>query len=162
MPRQTSIEPVPHSWNIAHWPKSVYPNSPARVRYLIRANKGALMHEGALARVGRELIVQLIVRDAGRKGGRYRAAGDDAAGTFQRTSVSAIGDAGVKSYDDQGRGLDPIIRLSIFLKPFGELIGTICLAAVAFFLGLYGISCRRLSSVFASFICGLAVAWAIS
>lgn len=48
---------VPHSWDIEHWPDHVYPGSPSRGRYVIRAHKDDLIREGALARVGRELIV---------------------------------------------------------------------------------------------------------
>jgi hypothetical protein len=48
---------VPHSWDLAHWPASIYPHTEPRARYLIRANRDALMAEGALTRVGRELVV---------------------------------------------------------------------------------------------------------
>lgn len=48
---------LPHSWAISEWPESIYPNSGKRARYLIRANKDDLAREGALVRVGRELVV---------------------------------------------------------------------------------------------------------
>jgi len=48
---------VPHSWDIEHWPDHVYPGSPSRARYLIRSHKDDLIRAGALARVGRELVI---------------------------------------------------------------------------------------------------------
>ncbi|MCH7507578.1 MAG: hypothetical protein IID60_09780 [Proteobacteria bacterium] len=47
----------PHSWSIKRWPAHVYPNSPDKARYLVRANKDSLILEGALVRVGRELVI---------------------------------------------------------------------------------------------------------
>lgn len=52
-----SAAQAPHSWDLEHWPTSVYPHSENRARYLIRSQKDALVAAGALARVGRELIV---------------------------------------------------------------------------------------------------------
>lgn len=48
---------VPHSWGIDSWPPDVWPHTPERGRYLVRSNKSDLMHAGALARVGRELVI---------------------------------------------------------------------------------------------------------
>lgn len=48
---------VPHSWSVELWPPTVWPGSPSRGRYVTRAFRDALIAEGALARVGRELIV---------------------------------------------------------------------------------------------------------
>jgi hypothetical protein len=45
------------SWNTADWPRQVYPNDPERARYIVRANKDSLIAAGAIARVGRELII---------------------------------------------------------------------------------------------------------
>ncbi len=49
--------PIPHSWSINDWPQGVHPGNSARGRYLIRTNKCDLLAAGALARVGRELVV---------------------------------------------------------------------------------------------------------
>lgn len=48
---------LPHSWSIRSWPEAVYPHSPGRARYLVRANADELSRAGALARVGRELVI---------------------------------------------------------------------------------------------------------
>jgi hypothetical protein len=48
---------IPHSWSINTWPADVYPHDPARARYLVRANRDNLLMAGALARVGRELVI---------------------------------------------------------------------------------------------------------
>ncbi len=45
------------SWTIADWPAHIYPNSCSRAAYVVRANRDSLIQAGALARVGRELIV---------------------------------------------------------------------------------------------------------
>jgi hypothetical protein len=54
---RSSPAAVPHSWSIADWPLSVYPNDSRRGRYLVREHKGDLLASGALSRVGRELVV---------------------------------------------------------------------------------------------------------
>ena len=51
------VPAVPHSWSIADWPSSVYPNDPKRGRYLVREHKAELLASGALVRVGRELVI---------------------------------------------------------------------------------------------------------
>ena len=48
---------LPHSWPINSWPADIYPNDPRKARYLVRANKNDLLQHGALARVGRQLVV---------------------------------------------------------------------------------------------------------
>lgn len=52
-----STAEVPHSWDLDGWPASVFPGSTSRGRYIVRTHKDDLMREGALARVGRELVV---------------------------------------------------------------------------------------------------------
>lgn len=47
---------LPHSWPISDWPADVYPNTPKKARYLARSHKDELHREGALVRVGRELV----------------------------------------------------------------------------------------------------------
>ena len=48
---------IPHSWCLTDWPVDVYPHQPSRARYLVRAHKQELLAQGALCRVGRELVV---------------------------------------------------------------------------------------------------------
>lgn len=48
---------VPHSWSVNDWPEHVYPNTAHRARYLVRAHRDELMRAGALARVGRQLVI---------------------------------------------------------------------------------------------------------
>jgi hypothetical protein len=48
---------VPHSWSINGWPTEVFPNTPPKARYLVRGHRDELIREGALVRVGRELVV---------------------------------------------------------------------------------------------------------
>lgn len=45
------------SWSVPKWPDDVYPNSPTRARRVLRQYRNELMAYGALARIGRELIV---------------------------------------------------------------------------------------------------------
>lgn len=45
------------SWSVAGWPPTVYPGDAQRGRYLVRAHRDELLRAGALARVGRELVV---------------------------------------------------------------------------------------------------------
>jgi len=54
---RSSSAAAPHSWSIADWPPSVYPNDSKRGRYLVREHKTDLLASGALSRVGRELVV---------------------------------------------------------------------------------------------------------
>ena len=48
---------VPHSWTFACWPKDIYPNDGQRGRHVCRAHRNELIAEGALTRIGRELVV---------------------------------------------------------------------------------------------------------
>jgi hypothetical protein len=57
MSRIHSAAEVPHSWDLEGWPPTVFPGSTSRARYIIRTHKTDLIREGALARVGRELVI---------------------------------------------------------------------------------------------------------
>jgi hypothetical protein len=62
MARNSKSPPTPRSvmqpsWSIEKWPPDVFPNTVERARYIVRAYKDSLLAAGALARVGRELIV---------------------------------------------------------------------------------------------------------
>lgn len=48
---------LPHSWSINAWPAGVHPGSPDKARYLVRAQRDSLVRDGALVRVGRELVI---------------------------------------------------------------------------------------------------------
>lgn len=48
---------APHSWDIANWPPPVWPHDPQRARYIVRAFRDDLLRAGAVARVGRELVI---------------------------------------------------------------------------------------------------------
>jgi hypothetical protein len=48
---------MPHSWSIERWPAHVHPGTATRARYLVRAHRDELLSVGALARVGRELVI---------------------------------------------------------------------------------------------------------
>jgi hypothetical protein len=48
---------VPHSWRLVDWPKDIYPGSYVRGRRICRAYRSELVSEGALTRIGRELVV---------------------------------------------------------------------------------------------------------
>lgn len=50
-------QPLPHSWSIEHWPETVWPSTPTRARYVVRANRAELEQAGALSRVGKEMII---------------------------------------------------------------------------------------------------------
>lgn len=55
--KPAAAAPAPHSWDLEHWPSTVYPHSESRGRYVVRMHREALRAEGALVRVGRELVV---------------------------------------------------------------------------------------------------------
>lgn len=62
MPQAKSVKPATRagggaSWSIETWPEHVWPGSPIRARYLIRTHRDDLLRSGALARVGRELVI---------------------------------------------------------------------------------------------------------
>jgi hypothetical protein len=48
---------VPHSWSVANWPPSVYPNDPSRGNYLLRVHRKELLRIGARVRIGRDRVV---------------------------------------------------------------------------------------------------------
>ena len=48
--------PILHSWPISKWPADIYPNDSKKARHLVRSHKNELLREGALVRVGRELV----------------------------------------------------------------------------------------------------------
>lgn len=48
---------IPHSWGLATWPPSVYPNDPARARWILRSYRHELLAAGALTRSGKALVV---------------------------------------------------------------------------------------------------------
>lgn len=54
---QTQAAAVPHSWDLEGWPATVFPGTTSRAKYIVRTHKDELIREGALARVGRELVV---------------------------------------------------------------------------------------------------------
>lgn len=55
--RTADAQPAPHSWSQETWPPSVFPHSPGRARYVLRSNRDALLAAGALARVGRQIVI---------------------------------------------------------------------------------------------------------
>lgn len=57
MPNKSAVEKIPHSWSVEDWPQIVYPRSSSKGRYILRANRDALVAAGALVRVGRDLVV---------------------------------------------------------------------------------------------------------
>lgn len=48
---------IPHSWRVPDWPQKIFPGTPAKGRYIVRGHRDELIAAGALARVGRELVV---------------------------------------------------------------------------------------------------------
>ena len=48
---------IPHSWDLSTWPSGLFPEDPERARWLIRAYRDELMRCGALARVGKTLVI---------------------------------------------------------------------------------------------------------
>jgi hypothetical protein len=55
--RNQLAQPAPHSWSIENWPPGVYPHTPGKGRYIVRCNRTALTHAGALTRIGRDLVI---------------------------------------------------------------------------------------------------------
>ena len=53
----TSKASFPHSWSLKDWPPNIYPKSTEKGRYLARAYRDELIRDGALVRVGRELVI---------------------------------------------------------------------------------------------------------
>ena len=54
---QVTAATAPHSWDLEHWPPTVWPHNESRARYLLRAFRTELLNAGALTRKGRELVV---------------------------------------------------------------------------------------------------------
>jgi hypothetical protein len=54
---KASIPDLPHSWDLASWPPSVWPGSGERARWTLRAYRTELLEAGALSRAGKTLIV---------------------------------------------------------------------------------------------------------
>lgn len=54
MSRKSSISP---SWALDSWPPEIYPGTLSKARYLVRAHRSELLECGALARVGRDLVI---------------------------------------------------------------------------------------------------------
>jgi hypothetical protein len=51
---------IPHSFPLSEWTERasvLYPGSTAKAKYLVRTHKTELVEAGALARIGRDLIV---------------------------------------------------------------------------------------------------------
>ena len=55
--RTAAQSDIPHSWDVPNWPSGVWPNSPARARWVLRSFRGELVAAGALSRSGKALIV---------------------------------------------------------------------------------------------------------
>ena len=45
------------SWAVKKWPTNVFPGCPGRGRRVVREHRTELLKAGAIARVGRELVV---------------------------------------------------------------------------------------------------------
>jgi hypothetical protein len=45
------------SWSLKDWPQDVYPGTASKGRYLVRMYRDELLNCGALARVGRDLVL---------------------------------------------------------------------------------------------------------
>ena len=46
-----------HSWSVTDWPADIWPHRAGKARYVLRVHRDQLMQHGALARIGRELVV---------------------------------------------------------------------------------------------------------
>lgn len=55
--KKLAVESMPQSWAIPDHPRGVYPGDPSKMKYLSRAYRDELMACGALARIGRDLVV---------------------------------------------------------------------------------------------------------
>jgi hypothetical protein len=55
--KQSTITPPPHSWTYGRWPEGVYPGDGQRGRHVCRAHRDDLLAEGALTRIGREIVI---------------------------------------------------------------------------------------------------------
>jgi hypothetical protein len=45
------------SWSLNDWPPDVYPGTSSKARYIVRVHRDELVKCGALARVGRDLVL---------------------------------------------------------------------------------------------------------
>jgi hypothetical protein len=52
-----SVESIPHSFLLKNWPPHVAPGSVSKARRMVREYRTELTAAGALARVGRELVI---------------------------------------------------------------------------------------------------------
>jgi hypothetical protein len=57
MAPKSKVDSLPHSWPVADWPATVYPNRSNAARWLVRSHKDDLMACGALTRINRELVI---------------------------------------------------------------------------------------------------------
>ncbi len=57
MSKIIKAQPLPHSWLVCEWPTHVAPNSQPSATHLVRQHRKELIACGALARIGRNLIV---------------------------------------------------------------------------------------------------------
>jgi hypothetical protein len=48
---------VPHSWGIANWPESIWPNDPDKAQWVVRSNKSELIAAGAISRIGKMKVI---------------------------------------------------------------------------------------------------------
>jgi hypothetical protein len=48
---------VPHSWSLANWPASVWPNDPDKAHWVIRSNKSELIAAGAISRIRKTIVI---------------------------------------------------------------------------------------------------------
>jgi hypothetical protein len=55
--RLSNAPSIPHSWCVKNWPPGVYPGNSSRARNVLRSYRNDLVAEGALTRLGRDLIV---------------------------------------------------------------------------------------------------------
>ena len=56
-PMKSDVAQAPQSWDIENWPANVWPHTTSRARYTLRIFRAELVAAGALARVGREIII---------------------------------------------------------------------------------------------------------
>jgi len=92
-----AVAPLPSSWRARAWPPSVFPNEQRPADYIVRRYKEQLERCGALARVGRDLIVigqgyaVFLAQNMDRVSG-YVAGPQQAAARAQEATQRAAGD----------------------------------------------------------------------
>lgn len=52
-----NVAVIPHSWCITDWPSSVFPGNASSGGFVVRAHRDELLHAGAIARVGKRIVV---------------------------------------------------------------------------------------------------------